>query len=102
MLDKSYEELIKEKEYNDIANILMNDNEARKDNRILMATYYKKIYGISVDEAFRRNDVTNYQTIERKARLLKSVNHKLRYDKSKQVEIYKEIGTEMPVLVRLF
>lgn len=102
MLDKSYDELIKEKEYQQIANILMNSNECRKDNRVLIKEFYKKVYGISVDEAFTRNDIPNYQSIERKARLLKQVNHKLRYDKSKQVEIYERMSLERPVAISLF
>lgn len=102
MLDKTYDELIKEKEYQDIANILYNNLECRKDNRKLFKTYYRDVYGISVDEALDRNDVTNYQTIERKARKLKEVNHKLRYEKLSQVEEYKRIALEVPIAVRLF
>lgn len=90
-----------EKDYQEIANILMNDIEARKDNRKLFIAYYKKVWGISVDEAFKRDDVPNYQTIERKARQLKSLNQSLRYDKGKEVDKYKEIGLQIPVVVKV-
>ena len=101
-MEKSYEELISENEYNQIANILMNNNLARKDNRVLLKDFYWNFYGITIDEAFDRNDIPNYQSVERKARLLKQVNHKLRYDKTKQVEIYEKIALERPVAVSLF
>lgn len=90
-----------EKEYQEIAEILANFSETRKDNRKLIKTYYKQIWGISVDEAFERDDVPNYQTIERKARLLKDKNPFLRYDKSKEVDRYKEMALELPVAVRI-
>lgn len=102
MNDKSYEQLIKEKEYRDIAQILLNNYDCRQDNRKLFKKYYRTIWGISVDEALDRDDVPNYQTIERKARLLKAVNHQLRVDKSKEVDVYKQIALERPVMVQLF
>ena len=101
MDDKTYEELLKVKDYEIIANILLNDVESRKDNRKLIKKYYNKI-GITIDEAFDRNDVLNYQSIERMARLLKAKNHSLRYEKLKEVDYYKDLATDIPVAVRLF
>ena len=101
MTDKTYEELLKVKDYEIIANILLNDIETRKDNRKLIKKYYRTL-GYSLDEAFERNDLPNYQTIERMARLLKAKNHSLRYEKLKEVDYYKELATDIPVAVRLF
>lgn len=100
--DKSYRQLVKEKDYNDIANILMNNNEARKDNRVLLKAYYKDVHGMTLDRAFKSDKVLNYGTVERYARLLKTKNHKLRYDKRKQEEKYKAISREIPVVTRMF
>lgn len=102
MINKTYEELIKEKEYQDIANILYNNLECRKDNRKLLITYYRNIYGLTLDEAFRRNDIPNYQSIERKARVLKAKNGMLAYNKNDQVSEYKQIALETPIAVKLF
>ena len=96
MTDKTYEELLKVKDYEIIANILLNDIDTRKDKK-----YYQTL-GYSLDEAFERNDLPNYQTIERMARLLKAKNHSLRYEKLKEVDYYKDLATDIPVAVRLF
>lgn len=89
------------KEYQDIANILVNDIGCRRDNRKLFKKYYRDIWGISLDEAFTRNDVPNYQTIERKARLIKAKNPHLKIDKEELVDKYKEIALEIPVVVEV-
>ena len=97
-----YDLLIRQKEYKDIANLLYNDIDCRKDNRNLIKRFYKTVYGISIDEAFDRDDVPNYQSIERMARKLKAVNHALRYDKTQEIDKYRQIAQEVPVMVRLF
>jgi len=102
MINKSYEELIKEDEYKWIASILLNDNDARKDNRVLLKKFYWLYFGLTLDQAFSNDSVPNYQTVDRKARLLKAVNHKLRYDKSELVDMYKQIALEKPVAIQLF
>ena len=74
----------------------------RQETIILIKEYYRSVYGLSLDEAFSRNDIPNYQSIERKARLLKAVNHSLRVDKNDEVDKYRTISTEIPVAVTLF
>lgn len=91
-----------QKDFNDIATILLNHNGARKDNRELLIRYYRDVCHMSLDEAFRSNDVLNYGTVERYARLLKAKNHQLRYDKSGKEEEYKDISRQIPVVTRLF
>lgn len=100
--EKTYKQLIKEKDYNDIAQILINNEAARKDNRVLLREYYLTVHGMTLDKAFKSDRVLNYGTVERYARLLKAKNHKLRYDKSKKEAEYKEISREIPVVTRLF
>ena len=100
--DKTYKDLIKIKGFNNVAKILRNHNEARKDDRVLLRLYYKEIHGLTLDRAFKSDKVPTYGTVERYARLLKAKNPKLRYDKSKKVEEYKEISREIPVVTELF
>lgn len=100
-LDKNYEELIKIKTWNDVANILINSNSARKDDRKLLLEYYHSIHHMTLDEAFRSSEVPLPGTITRIARRLKAVNNSLKYDKSEQANKYKEIGLIVPHVVNI-
>lgn len=88
-------------DYQWIAEILQNNNKARKDNRVLLKEFYWRYFGLTLDEAFESNDIPNYQSVERKARQLKSKNPNLKYDKTKEVDKYKEIGLDIPIAVRI-
>lgn len=90
----------KNKTYNRVAYILENYKEARESNKTVIRLYYM-LEGMTLDEAFRRNDVVNYQTIERMARQIKATNPKYKVDKSEQEAEYKQIALETPVVVKL-
>lgn len=100
MLDKTYEDYIKEEEYKQIADVLLSSDVYRNNNAKAIQCFYKRYYGITMDEAINRLDVPSLFTIERKIRKLKQVNHKLQ-GKNQSQDDFKEIGLEVPYMVKL-
>ena len=101
MLDKSYDELIKEEEYRQLANILLSDECYRNNNALCIQRFYQIRYGVTLDHAVSRYDLPSIFTIERKIRKLKQVNHALKGNNQSQ-EDFKEINREIPLVVKLF
>ena len=102
MLSKTYEEYIKEQVYQEIAQLLVNDEECRNSNAKAVKKYFRIYHNISLDEAVNRFDLPSIFTIERKVRQLKQVNPKLCGSKKKDQTPYKEIAMDIPVVTRLF
>lgn len=87
-------------DYQDIADILVNNRDARTNNGMLIKAYYQS-KGLTFEQSLKRNDVLNYQSVERMGRLIKAKNPWLKSDKSEEEAIYKDMALELPVVVRL-
>ena len=105
MKEYTYEDYLKIKSYEGIARVLVNHEDARDSYRALLIHYYRDIHGMSLDEAFRSDDVINFQSVGRMARRLKAVNHRLQgknqKKKEEMTEICKQIALDLPVVVEV-
>ena len=105
MKAKTYEDYLKVESYKHTAEVLINHPEARESYKMLLIHYYHDVYGMTLDEAFRSDEVINFQTIGRMARRLKAVNPKLQGEniskKQEMTDICKQIALDIPVVVEV-
>lgn len=86
-----------DKDYEYLVMLLKTNEKARKNNVYCCRLFFKDMYGVTTLEGLERKGVPNYQTILRKIRRAKAVDHsipKVEKDQDK----YKEISRDVVIM----